>query len=53
MKNSKTMKYISIFAAVCLALLSCEDTSGVLEELGLPQREFTVSKEYGMLSVDI
>ena len=47
------MKYLSIFAAVCLALLSCEDTSGVLEELGLPEREFTVSKEYGMLSVDI
>ena len=47
------MKYLSIFAAVCLALLSCEDTSGVLEELGLPEREFTVNKEYGMLSVDI
>ena len=47
------MKYLSIFAAVCLALVSCEDTTGVLEELGLPEREFTVSKEYGMLSVDI
>ena len=47
------MKYLSIFAALCLALVSCEDTSGVLEELGLPEREFIVSKEYGMLSVDI
>ena len=53
MKKSKIMKYLSIFAAVCLALVSCEDTSGVLEELGLPEREFTVSKEYGMLSVDV
>ena len=47
------MKYLSIFAAACLLLLSCEDTSGVLEELGLPEREFTLSKESGMLSVDI
>ena len=53
MKKNRIMKYLSIFAAICLVLVSCEDTSGVLEELGLPEREFTVGKEYGMLSVDI
>ena len=53
MKMNNTMKYLSIFAAVFLFLTACEDTSGVLEELGLPEREFVVSKESGALSVDV
>ena len=54
--KGKKMKRISAYLALLLAALfaavSCEDTSGVMEELGLPETEYTVGSSAGILSVE-
>lgn len=54
--NEKKMKrisaYLTLLSAALAAVVSCEDTSGVLEELGLPEAEYTVGSSAGILSVE-
>ena len=45
------MKRLFIYCVLLCMFISCEDTSGVLEELGLPVKEFVVSETAEIVSV--
>lgn len=48
----KFIQYIAAAVVFLPLFYACEDTEGVLEELGLPKTEFVVSNTAGILSVE-